>query len=64
MVPFFEKTWMFWWAIAFVAILRFSLPLSIDETESDPHRPFPCDEQPMDTCTESQSTSTEAAIAR
>jgi hypothetical protein len=24
MIPFFENTWLLWWAIAFAAVIRFS----------------------------------------
>jgi hypothetical protein len=35
MVQFFETTWLFWWVIAFVEMLRSSLSSPIDEDESE-----------------------------
>ncbi len=34
MVHFFENTWLLWWSIAFVAVLRSSLCSSIEEWRS------------------------------
>jgi hypothetical protein len=33
MILFLEKTWLFWWALAFALVIRFALRLSTEESK-------------------------------